>query len=226
MASLITRSLAMLNMTFSLTLSRPARRPKSRQDLPFDGPVALSQHAAMIEWDQKPILLHPRTVWRNLFLICLFGCSGLARAADWPQWRGPDRNGVVAESPPLADAWPSGGPRLLWRTESLMNGGKATGHSSPAVAGGRVYLHGNWSGAASAGGAFDAVACVNAVSGQLVWSAKFPAEGEDDPPGRAHSSTPCVINGRLYLACRNQVYCLDTRDGQPIWQQPIETPHD
>ena len=168
----------------------------------------------------------PQALGKSLSLLCVFGWSVLAGAADWPQWRGPDRNGVASESPPLAEAWPSGGPRLLWRTESLMNGGKATGHSSPAVAGGRVYLHGNWSGGGIAGEAFDAVVCVNAGSGQPDWSAKFPAEGEDDPSGRSHGSTPCVVNGRLYLACRNQAYCLDATDGKPLWQQPIETPHD
>lgn len=179
----------------------------------------------MIESDQKPILLHPRTVWRNLFLLCLFGCSGLARAADWPQWRGPDRNGVVAESPPLADAWPSGGPRLLWRTESLMNGGKATGHSSPAVAGGRVYLYGNWLAADAAGGSYDAVACLNAVSGAVLWQSVFPVTNRQAEV-RAQGSTPCIVKGRLYLVGRKRAYCLDASNGKVLWQQPIETPHD
>ena len=71
-----------------------------------------------------------------LFVICLLGWMRLAVGVDWPQWRGPDRNGVAPESPPLANAWSSTGPKLLWQIQPLMNGGKETGHSSPAVAGG------------------------------------------------------------------------------------------
>jgi outer membrane protein assembly factor BamB len=147
-----------------------------------------------------------------LLFVCLFGWSRVAAAADWPQWRGPDRNGVASESPPLAEAWPNGGPRLLWRTESLMNGGKTTGPSSPVVVDGRVYLYGNWLAADAAGGAFDAVACLNAVSGTVLWHSEFPV-ADRHAEVRAQGSTPCISN----------VYGFDALTGQLRWHR-VEAP--
>ena len=87
-----------------------------------------------------------RTVVGGLFDATLpdFGLTAGQNPEDWPQWRGPLRNGVALVSPSLANSWPAVGPRLLWRADRLMNGGKATGDSSPVVAGGRVYLYGYW----------------------------------------------------------------------------------
>ena len=43
-------------------------------------------------------------------------------AADWPQWRGPFRDGSSASSVPLADSWPEDGPKLLWESEIVPSG--------------------------------------------------------------------------------------------------------
>ena len=50
-------------------------------------------------------------------------------AADWPQWRGPDRNGTSKESG-LLKQWPAGGPKLLWQVNDI-----GDGYSTPAVVG-------------------------------------------------------------------------------------------
>lgn len=64
----------------------------------------------------------------------------MAAAADWPQWRGPDRNGVAPQCPPLADSWPKNGPPQLWHSEQITS--KETGgQGSVVVAGGRAYLY-------------------------------------------------------------------------------------
>src|SRR5437764_14740506 len=57
-----------------------------------------------------------------------------AGADDWPQWRGPNRDGHSKETGLLKE-WPKDGPRLVWQVKDL--GG---GYSTPSVAGGRVYL--------------------------------------------------------------------------------------
>jgi outer membrane protein assembly factor BamB len=59
--------------------------------------------------------------------------------AAWPQWRGPQRTGVLPNSPPLASEWPKDGPPVMWEVEGIPAGG-AGGYGSPVVAGGRVYL--------------------------------------------------------------------------------------
>ena len=61
-----------------------------------------------------------------------------AAAADWPQWRGPLRNGILPDSPPLADHWPAKGPAKLWESEPIPCDDDG-GHGSVVAAGGRVY---------------------------------------------------------------------------------------
>ncbi len=58
-------------------------------------------------------------------------------AADWPQWRGPQRNGISAETGLLAE-WPKEGPRLVWQVKDI-----GSGYSTPAVVGDRLYLLSN-----------------------------------------------------------------------------------
>ena len=60
----------------------------------------------------------------------------MAPAADWPQWRGPNRDGKSAETGLLAQ-WPDGGPRLVWKVQGL-----GEGYSSFAVVGNRLYTQG------------------------------------------------------------------------------------
>lgn len=61
--------------------------------------------------------------------------------ADWPQWRGPDRNGVATDSLSLADSWPEDGPPKLWTSEELPEN---SGEGSAIVSGERAYLFVNW----------------------------------------------------------------------------------
>jgi hypothetical protein len=56
-----------------------------------------------------------------------------AVAADWPQWRGPERTGVSKETG-LLKTWPSEGPPVAWKATGL-----GEGHSTPSVAGGRIF---------------------------------------------------------------------------------------
>ena len=68
-------------------------------------------------------------------LISLLFCV-IASAADWPQWRGPNRDGKSAETGLLA-SWPAGGPRLVWKAQGL-----GEGYSRSAVVGSRLYTQG------------------------------------------------------------------------------------
>ena len=75
---------------------------------------------------------------------CLFlGAQTATHSADWPQWRGPTRDGVAPDSPPLAEAWPNEGPAKLWQSEAVPSGEDGN-LSSPIVAGGKVFIHVNW----------------------------------------------------------------------------------
>ena len=77
--------------------------------------------------------------------ILFSGCilvAAVATAGEWSQWRGSQRNGVVADGVPLLDAWPEGGPKLLWRSETIPSGDDG-GHGSvvaPGVGHGAAQL--------------------------------------------------------------------------------------
>src|SRR5258707_14823336 len=76
---------------------------------------------------------------RSLLLVAVGVCcfSFAATAADWPQWRGPERNGISKESG-LLKQWPAEGPKLLWQVDDV-----GDGYSTPAGVGTRIYLMSN-----------------------------------------------------------------------------------
>ena len=76
-------------------------------------------------------------------LAILAVLCGPAAGGDWPGWRGPSRNGIVADSPPLIEAMPEGGPTKLWESEPLHPAGTG-GYGSPVVVDGRVYVFADW----------------------------------------------------------------------------------
>ena len=77
-------------------------------------------------------------------------------AFDWPQWRGPQRNGVSQETGLLKE-WPKGGPKVLWHSNQV-----GVGYSSMSVKGGRIYTQGDLNGV-------EHVICLNANDGSVVW---------------------------------------------------------
>src|SRR5215471_1170750 len=68
-------------------------------------------------------------IWMGLAMAS----AGVARADDWPQWLGPQRDGVWREKG-IVDKFPAGGPKARWRTPI------GAGYAGPAVVNGRVYV--------------------------------------------------------------------------------------
>ena len=83
-------------------------------------------------------------------------CSSLS-AADWPQWRGPDRNGISQETG-LLQEWPADGPKLLWQAIDI-----GSGYSTPSIVGNRIYLISN------KGMEDEYVQCLNVDDGKELW---------------------------------------------------------
>lgn len=133
------------------------------------------------------------------FLIAFPVLVAVASAADWPQWRGPLRDGKSEETG-LLKQWPEGGPKLLWSTPGL--GG---GYSSVAVADERVYSMGSANGK-------QGVVCVNAKTGKPLWAT--PLESGGNP-----NSTPTVDGGLVYaLSTEGELVCLDAKNGRLKWR--------
>lgn len=133
-----------------------------------------------------------------------------ALAAEVPQFRGPNRDGIFAEKGLLA-AWPEGGPTLLWKAEGI---GK--GYSSLAEVAGTIYIPGM---------AEDNLGYITALDldGNVLWKAAYgPETLEAQAPGSR--ATPTVDGDRLYMLSGIGVaYCLARADGKKIWEVDLNT---
>ncbi|MEI6072399.1 MAG: PQQ-binding-like beta-propeller repeat protein [Verrucomicrobiae bacterium] len=131
--------------------------------------------------------------------------------SEWPQWRGPERNGAASFSPTLANAWPPNGPKKIWSSKpvSITPGPYAGGHSSPVIAGGKVYQY-----VADREGRHDIVMCLDAAHGTTKWTRRFEA-----PYKLMHgaSATPCIVDNRVYIMGGRNAYCLDANTGTTVW---------
>jgi len=136
----------------------------------------------------------------------------LARADDWPQWRGPNRDGHSKETGLLKE-WPKDGPRLVWQVKDL--GG---GYSTPSVNGGRVYVMAN------KGIEDEFVVARDAKDGSLLWSARIGKVGNPDqqPNYPAARSTPTVDGAVLYaLGSDGDLASLETATGKVRWRKSL-----
>jgi outer membrane protein assembly factor BamB len=125
--------------------------------------------------------------------------------SDWPQWRGPQRNGISKETN-LGTAWPGAGPRKLWSAQL------GQGYSGVTVLGNRLYTMGN-------ARETDYIHCLNADTGKIVWQHKYPC-GSGDYGGPR--STPTISNGRVYTLSREgHALCLNAATGTVLWQQNL-----
>jgi outer membrane protein assembly factor BamB len=126
---------------------------------------------------------------------------------DWPQWRGPRREGVSAESD-LLTAWPPGGPPVLWRVK----GGE--GYSSLAVADGRVTT-------LVQDGNGEAVVCWDADTGRELWRFPYPARYTTGN-GSGPRSTPTVDGDRVYtVGATGLFHCLEAATGKQLWEHDL-----
>lgn len=138
-------------------------------------------------------------------LAALLLLPGSATAGeDWPQWRGPNRDGISLETG-LRQAWPDGGPPLIFRADGL-----GAGYSTVAVADGRIHTQGMSSGR-------EWVIALNAETGALLWSTPH-ADAYRDGRGDGPRGVPTVVDGKVYaLGARGQLTALDAASGQVLW---------
>ena len=123
---------------------------------------------------------------------------------DWPQWRGPRRDGVSAETG-LLRAWPAGGPPLAWKAA-----GAGEGYSSFAVADGRLITLG-------ARGDTEYVTAFDAASGKRLWEAANGRRFNNDR-GSGPRGTPTVEGDRVYaFGASGDMTVLDAASGKIIW---------
>jgi outer membrane protein assembly factor BamB len=127
-----------------------------------------------------------------------------AAGADWPCWRGAERNGISRETG-WTRQWGTAGPAVLWRAAV----GK--GFSSFAVAEGRVFTLGNTDNT-------DTVSCLEAATGKTLWQHRYPCELQPLSYEGGPSATPAVAQGRVFTFSKSgDLFCLDTASGKVLW---------
>ncbi|MGL6075896.1 MAG: PQQ-binding-like beta-propeller repeat protein [Fimbriiglobus sp.] len=150
----------------------------------------------------------------SLFSLCLLGLSA-ASAADWPQWRGPNRDGKSADTK-LMVGFPEGGPELAWSVTAEINE-IGTGYGSVSVVGDKVFMLGA-DGAKN--GASEFVTCLHAKTGKRIWQTPVKTGPGKllDGWGAGPRSTPTVDADHLYvLGAMGDLTCLATKDGMEVW---------
>lgn len=131
-------------------------------------------------------------------------CAGMA---DWPQYLGPDRNGISPETG-LLRSWPEGGPKVLW-TVSL-----GAGYGGAAISKDKVYILDR------IGNEKDVLRCLDFNTGKEQWSYEYDAPGRVQHPGSR--STPSIDRDYVYTCGSfGDVYCFDTNTHQPVWNKNV-----
>jgi outer membrane protein assembly factor BamB len=136
--------------------------------------------------------------------------------ADWPQWRGPHRDGVSCETG-LCFNWTAEGPPVVWRQPI------GRGFSSPVVAAGRLYTMdqeetGNGTEPAQS---FECVVCLDAATGVELWRFRYPTR-YDERFGPGPRSTPCVDGESVYaVGATGVLHCLDVATGRSVWLKDL-----
>jgi outer membrane protein assembly factor BamB len=157
--------------------------------------------------------------------------TSLTQADDWPQWLGPQRDGVWRETG-IIKKFPESGLNVKWRVPV------AAGYSGPAVVAGRVYLTDRQQRAKSPGDPFargvipgnERVLCLDAKDGKVLWQHEYDRPYNLSYPAGPRA-TPLVHEGKVYtLGAEGNLFCFNTADGKIIWSREfkkdfgIETP--
>jgi outer membrane protein assembly factor BamB len=140
--------------------------------------------------------------------------ASVAPAADWPQWRGPNRDGHSSEKGLLKE-WPKDGPKLLWQVTDV-----GSGYSTPVVVGNRLYL------LANEGLENEFVAALSTADGKRAWSTRLGNVGnpKQNPTFPAARSTPTVVGDVLYAQSSDgDLACLETATGKVRWKKSLRT---
>ena len=131
--------------------------------------------------------------------------SGVAFAGDWPQWRGPNRDGKSSDTGLLKE-WPAGGPPLVWKTNGI-----GDGYSSVAVVAGKIFTMGD--------GSDSSFLHALDLNGKHLWMTKVGRIGGDYPGPRC---TPTVSDGLVYgLGQHGDLVCADAATGNETWRKNL-----
>ncbi len=154
----------------------------------------------------------------SALLLIVMGCVGLAgylsagdgastRSGEWPQFRGPNRDGVSTETG-LLHSWGPSGPALAWKASGL--GG---GFSSVSIAGGKIFTMGDL-------GESQYIIALDLAGGKQLWKSKVGPAWDDDKPGPR--GTPTVDGDLVYaIGTDGDLVCVEAATGRERWRKSL-----
>ena len=151
---------------------------------------------------------------RRVLLLGTIAFASLAHqvmaqsAANWPQWRGPNRDGISKETG-LLKQWPAEGPPLLWKAT-----GAGRGYSSFSLSNGRMYTMG-------LRGDREFIVAFDAATGKEVWASPHGSAFRNDR-GDGPRGTPTIDGDRIYaLGGNGDLSALEAKTGKVVWSKNI-----
>jgi len=137
----------------------------------------------------------------------ILGPIATAQVDDWPQWRGPNRDGVAP-----CTAWSAEGAETpLWRTNVGL------GYSNVCLRGGRLITHGF-----DVASKRDVIVCPDALTGAEQWRHAYPSKINDTMHGGGTLTTPVAAGDRVFVLSRlGALRCLDLASGTVIWTRDL-----
>ena len=142
-------------------------------------------------------------------LALLFAVAS-SRADDWPQWRGPNRDGVWRETGILEAIFASG-LEVCWRARV------GNGYSGPVVAQGRMFVTDH-----QFNPEVERVLCFEEATGQARWVHSYPCNYKDMEYGNGPRASPTVHDGKVYtLGTQGHLFCLDAAKGEVVWKKSL-----
>lgn len=138
--------------------------------------------------------------------FCSFAANG-----DWPQWRGPNRDGISTEKGLLQD-WPAGGPPLAWKATGL-----GAGHSTVSISGNRIITSGDK-------GETSYLLAFNLADGKPLWSTKLGQAGAPGWGGFAGPRSTPTIDGELVFTVGQygELLCANAATGKEVWRKHFD----
>ena len=138
-------------------------------------------------------------------------CSGIltASAAEWPQWRGPNRDGVSSEVGLLKE-WSPNGPKVLWKVPL------GEGFSGISISQGRVYTM-------FSEGNDEFVVCLDATDGEEIWRFRSDKNYHEGQGGNGPRATPTIDGDLLFtISAYGKLYALNAGNGQEVWSHDLQ----
>lgn len=146
---------------------------------------------------------------KYLFAIALLAQILHMQAQDWPQFMGPNRNGITTQEG-LLRTWPEGGPQTLWSVNL------GIGFGGPVIKAGKVYLLDRDDEVG------DTMRCYDLNTGKELWNYAYSSPGSVMFPGSR--SVPAVDDKYVYSCGPNgDLYCIDINTHQPVWHKNVWT---